>query len=296
MSASDVAQRTRLPVNSQRSSRLHQTNANVSAQPSTGENRSTNIQNLLSVMQQQNKITELLVKQQKVSTLPQMDIPVFNGDPLEFGFFMKAFEHGIEDRTESNRDRLHFLQQFTRGRPKILVRSCSHMHPDRGYVEAKKLLNKHFGNEYTIASVYIEKALKWPVIRSDDGEALTEFAVFLTSCCNTVNSMEYIEEMDSPTNMRIVISKLPFKLRERWRGVACDMQERTKLRARFTDLVSFVDKQARIASHPLFGNLQEPRSSNQGNKLKAGEKGSPRFKERKDTFAIDVTPVPRHTE
>ena len=56
--------------------------------------------------------------------------------------------------------------------------------------------------------------------------------------------------------MRIVISKLPIKLRERWRGDACDMQERTRLRARFTNLVSFVDKQARIASHPLFGNLQ----------------------------------------
>ncbi|KAK0144598.1 hypothetical protein N1851_017051 [Merluccius polli] len=172
MSASDVAQRTRLPINSQRSSRLHQPNANVSYQPNTGQSRSSNIQDLLSVMQKQNKITELLVKQQKGSTLPRMDIPVFDGDPLEFGFFMKSFEHGIGDRTDSNRDRLHFLQQFTRGRPKILVRSCSHMHPDRVYVEAKKLLNKHFGNEYTIASAYIEKALKWPAIRSDDGEAL----------------------------------------------------------------------------------------------------------------------------
>lgn len=112
-SASDVAQRTRLSINSQGSSRLHQTNANVSAQPSTGENRSTNIQDLLSVMQQQNKITKLLVKQQKVSALPRMDIPVFNGDPLEFAYFMKAFEHGIEDRTESNNYRLCLHQKGT---------------------------------------------------------------------------------------------------------------------------------------------------------------------------------------
>lgn len=74
------------------------------------------------------------MKQQKVSTLPPLDIPVFSEDPLEFGFFMRAFEHGIEGRTDSNRDRLHFLEQFTRGRPKVLVRSCSHMHPDRDYV------------------------------------------------------------------------------------------------------------------------------------------------------------------
>ena len=56
--------------------------------------------------------------------------------------------------------------------------------------------------------------------------------------------MEYIEKMDSPTNMRIVISKLPFKIRVRWRGVACEMQERTRLRAKFNDLVCFVDKRA----------------------------------------------------
>lgn len=74
------------------------------------------------------------------------------------------------------------------------------------------------------------------------------------------------------------------------------MQERTKLRARFTDLVSCVDKQARIVSHPLFGNLQEPRSSNHRNKLKAGEKGPSKFKEMKETFATVVTPVPMHTE
>lgn len=47
-------------------------------------------------------------------------------------------------------------------------------------------------------------------MRSEDGEALTEFAVFLTGCCNIVDSMEYIEEMDSRTN-RTVMSKLPFK-------------------------------------------------------------------------------------
>lgn len=47
-------------------------------------------------------------------------------------------------------------------------------------------------------------------MRSEDGEALTEFAVFLNGCCNIVDSMEYIEEMDSHTN-RTVMPKLPFK-------------------------------------------------------------------------------------
>lgn len=43
----------------------------------------------------QNEITKLLVKQQKVSTLPPLNIAVFSGDPFEFGFFLKHFNIGL---------------------------------------------------------------------------------------------------------------------------------------------------------------------------------------------------------
>ncbi|KAL4008074.1 hypothetical protein ACER0C_001926 [Sarotherodon galilaeus] len=282
---------------SERSSRLpHPLSKKGNSQSITSQSRMADVKDLLNVMKRQNEITELLVKQQKASTLPPLDVPVFSGDPLEFGFFMKTFEHGIEERTDSNRDRLRFLEQFTQGRPKVLVRSCSHMHPDRGYTEAKRLLRKHFGDEYTIASAYIERALKWPVIKPEDGDALTEFAMFLTTCCNTVDSMEYIEEMDSPTNMRTVISKLPFKLRERWRGFACDIQERTAMRARFADLVSFVERQAKIASHPLFGNIQDTSLSRDKGKPNVRRENALKFKERESIFATNTAPVSNSAE
>ena len=47
---------------------------------------------------------ELLM--QSLSLLPPLSIPVFKGDPLDYQFFIRAFEHGIEDRTENNKDRL----------------------------------------------------------------------------------------------------------------------------------------------------------------------------------------------
>ncbi|KAL1269131.1 hypothetical protein QQF64_031420 [Cirrhinus molitorella] len=192
---------------------------------------------LFDVMQRQNDITEIFIKQQSLSTLPPMDIPVFSGDALEFTFFMRAFEHGVENKTTNNKDRLYFLEQFTTGQPKVLVRSCQHMPSEKGYKEAKRLLYQHFGNEYTIATAYTEKALNWPALKPEDNKALTDFALFLTGCRNTVDSVEYVEEMDSPSNMRAIVSKLPFKLREKWRVVACELQERTGLRARFSDLV-----------------------------------------------------------
>ena len=57
--------------------------------------------------------------------------------------------------------------------------------------------------------------------------------------------------------MKTIIYKLPYKVRERWRGVAYDMQETHGQRPKFKDLVSFVSTQAKMALHPLFGDLKE---------------------------------------
>ncbi len=75
-----------------------------------------------------------------------MYISVFSGDPLEFTFFIRAFEHGVENenKTTNNKDRLYFLEQFTTGQPKVLVCICQHMPSERGYREAKILLYQHF--------------------------------------------------------------------------------------------------------------------------------------------------------
>ncbi len=85
-------------------------------------------------------ITDLIVQQQKMSSLPTRHVPVFNGEPLNFKPFMQAFEHCIESKTNSSQDRLYYLEQYTSGQLKELVRSCLHMDADRGFAEAKRLL------------------------------------------------------------------------------------------------------------------------------------------------------------
>lgn len=102
---------------------------------------------VVDIMRHQNIITEVRVKQQRLSSLPPLSIPMFKGDPLEYKFFICAFEHGIEDKTENCNDRLYFLEQFTMEQPRELVRSCQHMELSRGYKEAKRLLKKHYGDD-----------------------------------------------------------------------------------------------------------------------------------------------------
>lgn len=50
-----------------------------------------------------------------------------------------------------------------------------------------------------------------------------------------MEDIDFLEEMDNPTNLRSVVSKLPYKMRERWRAEAYDIKERNGRRAKFAD-------------------------------------------------------------
>lgn len=244
-------------------------------------------QTLIAVMQRQNDIAEVLATQQRLSTLPPQNISIFSGDPLEYRLFIRAFEHGVECKTESRKDRLCFLEQYTSGQPRELIRSCLHMDPEKGYCEAKRLLKEHFGNEYRISVAYINKALGWPPIKAEDGEALSALALFLTSCGNAMSDMEYMEELDNVANMRAIVNKLPYNLRGRWRSVAFEIEETEARRPKFMDLVKFINTQAEVALHPVFGDIKD---SN-----KAPTKSPPNVtlgrKSGKTIFTTTATPV-----
>lgn len=84
---------------------------------------------------------------------------VFNGDPLQYRAFMRAFVNSIESKTDNHRDHLYYLEQYTVGPLRDLVQNCQHIDPYNGYIKAK-----HFGNEQRVASAYMNKALSWSQI------------------------------------------------------------------------------------------------------------------------------------
>lgn len=228
-----------------------QITAPVSAQDST----------LYDIVQQQTNIAAQLLQQQALVSLPPRRILEFDGDPLQYGSFVKAFEQAIEKKTGDKQECLNYLEQYTRGRPRELVRSCHNMRADQGYDRAKNLLKEHFGSEIKVTAAYMEKVMRWPVIKGEDVDALESFSIFLRSCCNVMEDLQQMEEMNVPSNLRLIVMKLPYKFREKWRAVACDLQEYHGNRAKFSDLVRFIEHQVKILSHPLYGDLQSGQAS-----------------------------------
>ena len=225
-------------------------------------NEETQNNSVLDIMRKQNEITTLLMQQQCLSALPKREIPIFDGNPLKYHTFIKAFENGVERNTINNCDRLYFLEQYTKGHAKELVRSCQHIDSDRGYVKAKALLREQYGNEQKVASAYMERALSWPTLKTEDVRGLQEYSLFLRGCCNAMEDVQYLNDLDTPTNMLDIIKKLPYKLRDHWKSHACDLQEKYKRRARFIDITNFVEKQVKILTDPVFGNIQDAAQSN----------------------------------
>lgn len=180
--------------------------------------QSQSVGDLYSVLQQQNDITALLVQMQTSQLLPHREIPTYDGDPLQFNSFMKAFEYCVEAKTSCKGDW---------GQPREIVRSCLHMTAERGYAVAKRLLKEHFGNEFNITAAYMEKVTGWPSIKSEDVKALKAYGLFLRECCNAMEELQYLEELSMPANMRILSQKFPYKLREKWRTKANEICERT---------------------------------------------------------------------
>jgi len=237
---------------------IRPTYAKVPVACGTAFDGSTKLQEQQNALQlQQTRIMEMLAINQNKSKLPQPRVPTFNGNPVEYRTFARAFESLIESRTTSGTERLYYLEQYTAGDVKELVRSCHHLAPDEGYAEARRLIEKKFGHEFRIASAYESKALNWPPVKSEDGSALSRFSVYLASCKNAMKGSQYSSKFDQPDNIQKLILKLPYSMRERWRHVVDDIMELQGRPVKFDDLVSFIDREARIATNPVFGQITE---------------------------------------
>lgn len=86
---------------------------------------------------------------------------------------------------------------------------------------------------------------------------LHAYAVYLRECCNVMQDLQYLEELEIPSDLRLMASKLPYKLRERWRTTAYETQQRTGRRIRLQHLVDFVEKHAKMLLDPLFEDIQD---------------------------------------
>ena len=201
-----------------------------------------------------NNLMGTLVSYNLRSLMPKIEIAKFGGEATEYKSFIKSFDSLIGNNLPNDEEKLYYLEQYTFGKPREIIKGCLHMDAGDGYKEARHLLDKRYGNPEKIASAYVSKILEWHAIAQDDVEGLDEFALALRTCRNAISTVPYeAREMEHPKTLLKIVEKLPYHIQDRWRRRADSIYEDEGRLVVFEDLVNLVEKEARIALNPNFG-------------------------------------------
>ena len=87
----------------------------------------------------------------QLQAAPSVEIDEFDGNPLEYNYFMATFKEAVEMKVEDPRGRLTRLIKYTKGEAKELIKNCIQEHPSRGYEHALSLLKNQYGDPHFIA-------------------------------------------------------------------------------------------------------------------------------------------------
>ncbi|XP_014675467.1 PREDICTED: uncharacterized protein LOC106815516 [Priapulus caudatus] len=183
---------------------------------------------------------------------PQIELQKFGGDPMEYPRFLRQFKTRIVAYTDSDDERLSYLEQYTTADAHKIVKGYSHLESTVGYKAAMDKLKNRYGDPEVIAAAYIKRALDWPVIKPDNAKALDDFAVFLMECQHAVGSVQAGQVLEYADHIRQLVKKLPFYLHDRWRTIVQRTRDSERL-VRFKHLVDFVRGEAKKATDPLYG-------------------------------------------
>ncbi len=193
--------------------------------------------------------------------LPQPEVPKFSGSITDYRMFTMAFDARVSSRTISCADRLYYLHQHLIGEPREIVEGCLLMDPDLGYVEARRLLDKEYGDPYKLSMVYIQKIQEWPTLKAGDNSGLKQFALFLKKCSTSMKGISYLSVLNHPPNMLTVVQKLPYYLQNNWLSHVSKMQRNLHKIMGFDDLVDFVEMSSETVNDPVYGQISKRRET-----------------------------------
>ena len=112
-----------------------------------------------------------------------------------------------------------------------------------------------------------------PPIKAERCEDLRKFSILLTTCRNALKDIGCLGRINNPDCLKKIINRLPFDMKRRWHDIADDISECQQREITIEDVALFVEKRARSASHPVFGDVSN--TDSQGSKQsRTGNRGT----------------------
>ena len=151
-----------------------------------------------------------------------------------------------------DRDRLFFLDKYTKDTANEVVKGYLAMSSDSAYKEARRLLDHRFGNPVNVAEAYKSSLRKWPKISDGNSSGVQEFSDFLVRCEEAMKTMKSMGDLDPTQTLLQISAKLPSYSGIKWRRHVHEAQTKTKKIITFSDFVKFFKEEAELANDPIF--------------------------------------------
>ena len=207
--------------------------------------------------------------------LPDIKIEVFDGNPLDFWFFMASFKESVESKCSDQRNKFLRLSQYLSGEPKELVEGC--IFESSCYDKAKQMLTNQYGNRYRIINEYKKELKSWSKIKPNDSTCLRKFYTFLMKFKSVIT-----ESHDNQELIQLLHSKLPTYIQDRWNRTALKIRKGDTKEPSLVDFLELLQQEILLATDPLF--------SRQANDLTSTKDG-PKLLNRKATYRTDAKMV-----
>ena len=160
------------------------------------------------------KIVDVLCHLVKQQSALDIELDIFEGNPLDFNYFMRLSHEVVEKRIDDPRGRLARLLKYTSGNAKEMIKHCIQEPPIMGYQHAKKILVEKYGNQYHVMVEYRKDIKAWSIIRSGDAEGYQRFYNFLQKCESITQSAQW-NQLDTPDVICMLLDKLPSHTRDK---------------------------------------------------------------------------------
>ncbi|XP_061887367.1 uncharacterized protein LOC133638596 [Entelurus aequoreus] len=214
--------------------------------------QATQVQTVVTQPQANSDLVGILAEAISANRLPTPEPALFTGDPLKFKDWQLSFETLIERKNIPKNEKLYYLRKYLGGSAKRAVEGFLLVGTDEAYDSAWKVLEKRFGDLFTIGKCFRDKLQGWPKISYKDGSELREFADFLGSCEAAIPHIKVLEVLNDCMEIQRLLLKLPDWLTTRWNRTAMKIRRTNNGEyPSFRTFVEFVTMEADLACDPI---------------------------------------------
>ena len=190
--------------------------------------------------------------------LPNIEIEPFDGDPLKFHSFMSVFEDTVDKVVSDSQVKLTRLLQYTSGKAKESIRSCSLIGGQTGYKQAIDMITERFGNQHLVSECIIKELRLCKPVKSP--EELQQFSDNLVNSHGILKKLNKLSEINTQQNIIEIVNRLQPYLRNKWRRHALKIKKDEDKYPDYEDLTEFVKDMAAKADDPVYGQMNQKSS------------------------------------